>query len=174
MLNSPRGTIHTIVTAEPFPIDEIKARWQIASVTLSLLLPLVVGGIIHLQIPWGALIVLALALIEFPLASYFLSALRIGDYRRIEFSHAIRAYPLTQLPRWGIAFCLTLLIIAGVHPFFILFTVALAVMLGCVWALWFVREWFEVNLTEALVGVVATGLLQFVLYWMFYIFIPWT
>ena len=174
MLNSPRGTIRTVVAAETFPIDTIEARWQIASVSLSLVLPLVLGGIIHLQIPWGALLVLIMALIEFPLASYLLTALPISDIRRIDFSQAICAYPLTQVPRWGIAFGLTLLIIAGVHPFFILFVVAFAVMLGCVWVLWFVREWFEVTMTEALVGIVGTAFIQFVLYLMFYISIPWS
>lgn len=174
MLNSPRETIRAVVAGDTFPIDMIEARWQIASVSLSLLLPLAIGGIIHLQIPWGALLVLAIALIEFPLASYILSALPITDVRRIDFSHAIRAYPLTQLPRWGIAFAFTLLMIAGVHPFFFLFIVAFAMMLGCVWVMGFVREWFEVSLTEALMGIIATAFLQFVLYWIFYISIPWT
>jgi hypothetical protein len=174
MLNAPRETIRAVVAEDTFPIDMIEARWQMALVALSLLLPLAIGGIIHLQIPWGALLVLAISLIEFPLASFMLTALPITDVRRIDFSHAIRAYPLTQLPRWGIALGLALLMMAGVHPFFFLFVVAFAMMLGCVWVLWFVREWFEVSLTEALMGIIATAFLQFVLYLMFYIFIPWT
>jgi hypothetical protein len=174
MLNSPHGTIRAVVAAEAFPIDMIEARWQIASVALSLLLPLVVGGIIHLQIPWGALLVLIIALIEFPLASYLLSAVLLGDYRRIDFSHALRVYPLTQLPRWSIAMGLTLLIIAGAPSLIILFSVAFAIMLGCAWVLWLARAWFEVSFGEALIGIVATALLQFILYVTFFISIPWS
>jgi hypothetical protein len=172
MLNAPIATIRAVVTEETLPITRREAIGQSVSFAAALLLPMLVSAIIHWQIPWGALVVLLLALGEAPLVALYLTVVPLTDLRHIRFDDALCIYPLTQLPRWLIAFALTLLIVAGVSfqilPFVVIFAIAPGVFL----ATQLTEHWFEVKFPESLLGALVTAIYQVLVYELFVALMP--
>jgi hypothetical protein len=167
MLTNPLATIREVSEASPNPITQREAIGQMASVAASLMLPLFVAAIIHLQIPWGAPIVFALALLEFPLASLYLTAVPAEYVRQMEFEAILRLYPLTQLPRWIIAGAVTLLVIVGAPLFLIILVPIPALALDCYLVLKLIEDWFATRSPDALLGLLMTAVIQFILYAVF-------
>ncbi len=172
MLNAPRETIRELVAADQMPITQPEATRQMVSLSAWLAIPALVAALIQLQFPWLALVIPLLALIEFPLAALFLSVIPIGELRRIEFTDAMRVYPLTQLPRWWIALGLTLLVIAGVPPTVLLFIPIPAILLSSFTVIKLTAEWFQVSAPESWLGALATVIYQLVLYELLVVFLP--
>lgn len=171
MLNAPRATVHELATADEIRITTQDATQEMVSVAASLAVPSAVGALIHLQIPWNVLVVPALALLEWPLASLFLTAVPIGELHRMSFEAAIRVYPITQLPRWVAAIALTLLVAAGAPVFILLPAILIAIGLGAFTVLQLTEEWFAVKFPESLIGVVVTVVYQLVLFEIFLVLV---
>jgi hypothetical protein len=172
MIFAPLETLREASDAHPIPISQSEAMQQMISVAASLALPLLVAAIIHLQIPWGALVLPLFALIEFPLASLFLALAPVEPLRPMEFQDALRLYPASQLPRWVIAAGFAGLIIAGA-PFPALILLAIpAIVLGCYWVLKMTEDWYAQRVPDALIGLVVTGVFQFILYALFLALLP--
>lgn len=172
MLNAPVATIRAIVAEETLPITPRDAITHAISFSAALLLPMIVSAIIHRQIPWGALVVPLLAIAEVPLAAFYLTAVPVNSARRIEFADAWRVYPLTQLPRWLIAFALTWLIVAGVPFSALVFIVILAIAPGVFLVTQLTAEWFEVKFPESLLGALVTVIYQVLVYELFLALLP--
>lgn len=172
MLNDSRATIAQVVAQDTLPIDQRTAIVQMLSASASLALPALVSGIIHVQVPWIALVIPFLALIEFPLASVYLSDLPIDTFRRMEFDDAIRIYPLTQLPRWWIAIGLTVLIIAGVPAPLLLLVPLAAIAVNSRAVVKLSEEWFHINAPESWLGALVTVIYQLLLYELLIVFLP--
>ncbi len=172
MLNDPRATISQVVARDTLPIDQRTAIMQMISASASLALPAIVAGIIHIQVPWIALVIPLLALIEFPLASVYLSDLPMDTFRRMEFDDAIRIYPLTQLPRWWVAIGLTVLIIAGVPALILLLAPLAAIAVNSRAVVQLSEEWFHIKSPESWLGALVTVIYQLLLYEMLIVFLP--
>lgn len=172
MLNDPRATISQVVARDELPIDQRTAVMQMISASASLALPAIVSGIIQVQIPWIALVIPFLALIEFPLASVYLSDLPMDTLRRMEFDDAIRIYPLTQLPRWWVAIGLTVLIIAGVPAIILLLAPLAAITVNSRAVIRLSEEWFHINSPESWLGALVTVIYQLLLYEILIVFLP--
>jgi hypothetical protein len=167
MLTVPLATLRELSDAAPVPIDMRAAMWQMVSVAASLALPQIVAALIHAEIPWSALVVFLFALFEFPLTGLYLTAVPVEYLRTIEFDGVLRLYPLTQLPRWLIAAVLTLLVIAGAPLIVLIFVIVPAIVLGCYFVLELTEDWYAVHHPDALLGLVVTLIVQFVLYALF-------
>lgn len=172
LLGAPFETIQQIVKTEPLPIAMRQAALQMISVALSLSLPLLVGALIHLQFPWGALLLPVAALLEWPLASVFLFAISESYARRMTFEEALRVYPLTQLPRWLIAIGLTLFVVAGWYYLLFVPLFVPAIGLGTILVVKLVEEWFEIEFPNSLLGILVTAIYQIVVYGLFLAFLP--
>lgn len=172
MLNAPRATITYVVARDELAIDQRTAIGQMVSASLSLALPAIVSGIIHVQFPWIALVIPLLALIEFPLASVYLSSLPLDTRRQMEFDDALRLYPLTQLPRWWIAIGLTLLVIAGVPAIILLLVPLAAIGVNSLAVIKLSEEWFPLNPPESWLSALVTVIYQLVLYELLIVFLP--
>jgi hypothetical protein len=172
MLNAPIATIRAVVAAESLPITSRDALTHAISFSTALLLPMIVSAIIHLQIPWGALVVPLLAIAEAPLAAFYLTAVPVNSARRIEFADAWRVYPLTQLPRWLIALALTWLIVAGVPFGALVFIVILAIAPGVFLVAQLTAEWFQIQFPESLLGALVTVIYQVLVYELFLALLP--
>ncbi len=172
MLNAPRATIQAVVAAETLPISQRESIQQIISVALAPILPIVVGALIHLQFPIGAILIPLIAALEFPLVAMYLTAVPITDLRHISFSDALRVYPLTQLPRWVFAIALTLGVIAGMPLFCLVLVIGSAAILGNYLALQLIEAWFEVKFPSSLLGIIVSGIYQFILYELLVALIP--
>lgn len=172
MLNAPRATIAHVVAQDELPIDQRTAIKQMLSASASLALPAIVAGIIQVQIPWLAIVIPLFALIEFPLASVYLSALPMDTLRRMEFDDALRVYPLTQLPRWWIAIGLTLLIIAGVPAIFLLIAPLAAIFVNSRAVIKLSEDWFHIKPPESWLGALVTVIYQLILYEALIVFLP--
>jgi hypothetical protein len=172
MLVNPRQELHDAITQVPLTILPRDAVLHSVSVSMSLALPLVVAALIHAQIPFGALVVPFLALAEFALAPLYLSTAPIETVRQMEFAEAWRIYSLTQLPRWLAAFALTWMVIAGVPLLLFVLAIAPALVLGCYWVIQLAKEWFEVELTGALIATVLSAVWQIVVYLIFVAMLP--
>lgn len=164
MLAAPRVTLHDIATAEPFPISREQALRHIAFVTTSLLLPIAVAALIHLEIPWASLLVLLIALGEFPLVAFYFSEMPVDSPQHMSFETALRAYPLTQLPRWVSAIGFTLLVIAGVPSLVMAVAPLPAIALGAFTAIRLTEEWFQVKPPDSWLGALATVIYQLIVY----------
>ncbi len=168
MLIDPLPTlIRDVSAADVIPISPREAAWQMVSVAAALTLPQVVAAIIHVQIPWGALVVFAIALLELPLAVLYLAEAPAEMLRRLEFRDVLRLYPLTQLPRWLIAGALTLLVIVGAPLMVMILAVVPALVLGCYLVLKLTEDWFAARNPDALLGLLVTAVVQFILYALF-------
>ncbi len=166
-LTAPFATLHHLANTTPVEITPRTAAKYIASSSVALLLPVAVASIIHVQVPLGAPVLLVVALLEFALAPLYLTAAPLDSLRRIDFVDAWRIYPVTQLPRWGIAVAFAYLVIVGM-PLFVLFMLIVpAVAIGCYTVLVFVRDWFEVPLAQAWLAVLMTAIWQIVVYALF-------
>ena len=172
MFNAPVAAIRAVVAEESLPITPRQAIWQWVSFSSALLLPMFVSAIIHWQIPWGALLVLLLALGEAPLAALYLTVVPLTDLRHIEFDAVWRVYPLTQLPRWGIALALTLLIIAGVPFGALVFIGIFAIAPGVFLVTQLTEFWFEVKFPESLLGALVTVIYQMLVFELFLAMLP--
>jgi hypothetical protein len=172
MFNAPVETIRAVATEETLPITQRDAIWHTVSFVTSLLLPMIVSAIIHWQIPWGAVIVLSLAIAEVPLAALYLTAVPLTDLRHITFQDALRVYPLTQLPRWLIAIALTLLIGAGIPFPLMTFIILFAIVPGVLWVTQLTEAWFEVKFPESLLGALVTVIYQVLVYELFLVMLP--
>lgn len=172
MLNAPVATIRAVVAADALPITSRDALWHALSFSGALVLPMIVSAIIHLQIPWGALIVPLLAIVEAPLGAFYLTAVPVNSARRIEFSDALRVYPLTQLPRWLVAFALAWLIVAGVPYAALVFIVILAIVPGAWLVAHLTAEWFQTQFPESLLGALVTVIYQLLVYEAFLALLP--
>ena len=164
MLTAPLATVHDLSEAAPIPIDLRAAMWQMVSVAASLALPQIVAAIIHIEIPWGALVVFVFAFFEFPLASLYLTAVPVEYLRTVEFDSVLRVYPLTQLPRWLIAAALTLLVIVGAPLIVLIFATAPAIVSGCYLVLKLTEDWYAARRPDALLGLAVTVIVQIILY----------
>ena len=167
MLIAPLATIRDVAAATTIPISQREAIWQSVSVAASLALPQVVASIVHAQIPWGALVVFAVALLEFPLASFYLTDVPVESMRRLESQDVLRLYPLTQLPRWLIAGALTLLVIVGAPFLVIVLATIPAIVFGGYLVLKLSEDWFAVRYPDALMGLIVTIVMQLILYALF-------
>lgn len=172
MLLAPVATIRAVVAAESLPITARDALAHAISFSSALLLPMLVSAIIHLQIPWGALLIPLIAIAEAPLAAFYLTAVPVNSARRIELADAWRVYPLTQLPRWLSAFALTLLIVAGAPFPALVFIVLLAIAPGAFLVAQLTAEWFEVKFPESLLGALVTVISQVLVYELFLALLP--
>ncbi len=172
MLNAPREASRKVRSPERISINLRQAAEQMVFVACSLSLPLAVAGLIHAQIPWGALLMPVLAFLEWPLVSVYLLALSEAYLRGITFGEALRAYPFTQLPRWPIAVGFTLLEIAGMPlPIFIVAIVP-AIAAGSFLVMKLVEEWFNLRFPSVLIGILVTLMYQLVLYGLFLALLP--
>ncbi|MBI5305949.1 MAG: hypothetical protein HY868_27725 [Chloroflexi bacterium] len=167
ILTAPRATLKELAATTPVAITPRDAVWHSVSSACALALPLAVAALIHAQLPVGMFVVPFVALVEFALAPLYLTAAPLDSLRRIDFADAWRVYPLTQLPRWGIAFALTYLVILGMPLFVFVMCIAPAVALGCYTVLVFARDWFEVPLAQAWLAVLMTAIWQIVVYALF-------
>lgn len=172
MMNDPRATIAHVIARDELPIDQRTAIKQMLSASASLALPAVVSGIIQLQVPWIAFVILFLALIEFPLVSVYLSTLPMDTLRRMEFGDAMRVYPLTQLPRWWIAMGLTLAVIAGVPSILLLLAPLAAIIVNSIAVIKLSEDWFHINSPESWLGTLVTVIYQLILYQVLIVFLP--
>jgi hypothetical protein len=164
MIFAPRATIADTVSLYVIPLTQRDAAMQAATASIALALPLAIAALIHLQMPWGALTLPLFAFFEFPLAALFLAAIPMESHRRMEFDDAWRVYPLTQLPRWIIAFAFTALVIAGAPLFVFLLALAPALALGCYWVIQLTKAWFELSFSNALLGAIFSAIYQALLY----------
>lgn len=171
MLNAPVATVHELATAEEIQITPQDAAREMASVAASLAVPSAVGALVHLQVPWNVLVVPVLALLEWPLAGLYLTAVPIGELHTMSVQAAMRIYPITQLPRWVSAIALTLLVAAGAPIFILLPAMLIAVGLGTVTVLRLTEEWFAVKFPESLLGVVVTVVYQLVFFEIFLVLV---
>ncbi len=172
MLDVPGETITELTRAEIVPIDRKTAAHQMILAIGALVLPLVVGAIIHWQFPWSALLVAVIAIGEWPLASLFIVSIPMGDLQRISFEDALRVYPLTQLPRWIAGLTLTFLVVAGLPQMLFLPFVALALVLDCYWVMRLAEEWFAVHFPDAAIATLATGIYQLFLFGLLLVLLP--
>jgi len=172
MLAAPVATIRTVVAETPLPITPRQAIGHAVSFSGALVLPMLASAIIHRQIPWGALIVPLLALVEVPFAAFYLTAVPVNSARRIELHDALHVYPLTQLPRWLVAGALTWLIVAGVPFAALVFIVLLALAPGVFLVAHLTAEWFEVKFPESLLGALVTVIYQVLVYESFLALLP--
>jgi hypothetical protein len=172
MLTAPRATLAEAISADAPRPTHRALIWQMISIAASFALPLGVAAFIHLQFPVGALIVPLAALLEFPLAALYLSAAPMDSPRRMEFDDAWRVYPLTQMPRWLIAFGLTFFVIAGMPLFIFLLAIAPAIALGCYWVIQLTRDWFEIPFSTAWLGALLTAIYQALVYGAFVAMMP--
>lgn len=172
MLTAPRATLAEAISPDAPRLTHRAIIWQMISIAASLALPLGVAAFIHLQFPFGALVVPLAALLEFPLAALFLSAVPMDSVRRMEFDDAWRVYPLTQMPRWLIAMGLTFCVIAGMPLFIFLLAIAPAIALGCYWVLQLTKEWFELPVSTAWLGILLTAIYQALVYGAFVAMMP--
>lgn len=172
MLNAPRATIRQIVTEEMIPITQREATYQMISVAASLMLPMLVAAVITLLIPWGALLLLLVALAEFPIVSLYFTVTPVDSTRGIEFRDAMRIYPLTQLPRWLVSIGLTLLVVAGVPSIVLVFAPIPAILLSCLPVVTLTETWFDVHSPESWLGALVTIVYQLVVYELFVWLLP--
>jgi hypothetical protein len=168
----PLQTIQAAALAGAPATTMRSAAGQMVSVALSLSIPLLAAAIIHAQWPWAALVVPLLALAEWPLASAYLMALSEGYTRKVTFDEALRAYPLTQLPRWVCGLLLTLLVVAGL-PWLLYVPVLLsAIALGSMLVLKLGEDWFMIPFPSSLMVILVTAIYQCMLYAMFLALLP--
>ena len=172
MLVSPFATIRQLAAASIIPISTRDATWQMISVAASLALPQAVAAIINVQLPWGALAVFLFALLEWPLASLYLADVPVDYIKRMEFQDVLRLYPVTQLPRWIVSAALTLLLIVGAPLFIMILVPVPAIALGCYWVFKLTGDWFAVRTPDALLGLLVTVIVQFMLYAVFVAMLP--
>jgi hypothetical protein len=172
MLNDPNQTIRDMVELEEPPFTFSQAAGKVTWSMLPLALPLLVGGIIHLQIPWWIFVVLILGILEWPLVSGYLSMMPISEKHDMALESALAVYPMTQLTRWVPAVGLALLVAAGVPGPLML----LAALPAVAWGAFPVREltkvWFEAKGADLWLGVVATVIYQLILYEVLLLMVP--
>lgn len=172
MLTRPLKVCAEAGRVEPIPLSMRDAALQMISASCSLALPLIVASLIHLQIPWGALAVALMSLLEWPFAAAFMFAISDTYTRRINFDEALRLYPLTQLSRWGIALGLTVLVAMG-WPWLLYAPLLLpAVAFSSVTVLKLVEGLFDLSFPSSLVGVVVTVIYQAIVYGLFLTVLP--
>ncbi len=172
MLTRPLKVVWEAARAEHNPLTRRDAGLQMASAAGSLALPMLVAALIHLQFPWGALIVPLAAMLEWPFAAAFIFAIGENYTRRVSFDDALRLYPLTQLPRWGVAFGLTILVAMG-WPW-LLYVPALipAVALSGMTVLRLIEGVFNLEFPSSLIGVIVTLIYQAIVYGLFLVLLP--
>ncbi|MBI4787483.1 MAG: hypothetical protein HY782_10605 [Chloroflexi bacterium] len=171
-LNAPKAAMRSLATAEEIQITPRDAARQMTGIALALAVPLAIGGLVHLQFPWGLLIVPILAMIEWPLVALYLGAIPIGELQRMNFDEAIRIYPRTQVLRWLPALGFALLVAAGAPLFLLVAATIPAVALGCYTVYALVQEWFAVKFPDTLIGILVTLIYQIVLYEVFIALLP--
>jgi hypothetical protein len=170
--SQPLQTVRTAARAGAATTSMRSAAGQMISVALSLAIPLLAAAIIHAQWPWAALVVPVLALAEWPLAGAYLMALSEGYTRKVTFNEAMRAYPLTQLPRWACGLVLTLLVVAG-WPWMLYIPVFVpAIALGSLLVLKLSEDWFMIPLPSSLMGILVTVIYQCMVYSVFLALLP--
>ena len=164
MLFAPLATIRGVANEPIIPITLREAAWQMISVAGSLALPQCVAAIIKVQLPWGALAVFVFALLEWPLASLYLTDVPVDYQKRMEFQGLLRLYPLTQLMRWLVAGVLTLLVIIGAPLIVVVLVPLPAIAIGCYWLFKLTEDWFSIRVPDALFGLLVTFVMQVMLY----------
>jgi hypothetical protein len=143
LLGSPRTTLSAISTplgtVDRTPSDEeVPPIRQAASLMIftALALPfaLALSNLMGLYMPWSALILFVLSVVEWPLASYGLVVL--GDFfpGTITFPHALAVYPYTQVHRWVTGILLAFLMLIGT-PALLLWLVVFASIAGSAYLL---------------------------------------
>ncbi len=172
LLTSPRSAIHELAQAEVIEITPEQAGLYMASASLSLAIPAILAGLIHLQAPIGAAVLFVLAMLEWPLVSLYLSAVPIGELKEMNFQEAIRVYPLTQLPRWAPAIVLTLMVVAGAPAVLVLVAIFGVIAVDGYVVYLLTKEWFAVPFPEALLGIIVTVIYQLIVYEALLILLP--
>lgn len=172
LLNSPRRFVYDLAQADVIEITPEQAGLYMASVSLSMAIPALLAGLIHLQAPISAVVLFVLAMLEWPLASLYLSAVPIGEVKQMNFQESIRVYPLTQLPRWAPAIGLTLLVVAGAPAALLLVAIFVLIAVDGYLVYLLTKEWFAVPFPEALLGIIVTVIYQLIAYEALLILLP--
>ncbi len=172
MLNDPTQTIRDMVELEEPPFTFSQAAHKVTWSILPLVLPLVVGGIIHLQIPWWAFVVLIMGVLEWPLVAGYLSMMPISEKHDMAIESALVTYPMTLLTRWVPALGLALLVAAGLPGPLLLLAALPAVAWGAYPVRILTEVWFEVKGPEVWLGIVATVIYQLILYEALLLMVP--
>jgi hypothetical protein len=172
MLSQPYATVKAIAAAESVPTTRREAGWQMGAVALAMAAPMLLAAVIHPQFPWGAILMPLIVLGEWPLASLYLVALSEGYVRKVAFEEAMRAYPLTQLPRVAVGLVLALLVVAGWPDLLFAPLFLPAVAIGAMTVAKLTEDWFKVKFTESLIGIVVPVIYQVVVYGLFYALLP--
>lgn len=172
MLSEPAKTLKRLANEEIVPITQHDAIWLMCSVALSLAVVYSVYSIIHIQIPWAALVLFLIALGEAPLVAAFWSAIPIGEGQGMKFREGMRLYPVTLLPRWAIGFVLLILLLAGAPLMLLVPTVLGAVAIGCAFSVQLVENWFKVQMPVSLLGGLVTVIYQVFLFETFLALLP--
>lgn len=172
LLNAPRSALHNLAQAEVIEITPEQAGLYMASAALSVAIPAVLASLLHLQAPFGAFVLFVLGMLEWPLASLYLSAIPISELKEMDFQEAIRIYPLTQLLRWVPGLVLTLLVVAGAPAVLLLVGIFGIIAVDAYMMYLLTKEWFHVEFPEALLGVVVTVVYQLIIYEAMVIFLP--
>jgi hypothetical protein len=172
MLNDPAQTIRDMVDLEEPPFTSSQAAWKATISALPLAMPLIVGGIIHLQIPWSVFVVLIMGVIEWPLAAGYLSMMPIGEKHDMAIESALAVYPMTLLTRWVPALGLALLVAAGVPGPLMLLAALPAVAWGAYPVRVLTQVWFEAKPPDLYLGIIATVVYQLILYEALLLMVP--
>lgn len=172
MLSDPAQTIRDMVNLEEPPFTFPQAARKTAWSTVPLILPLVAGGIIHLQIPWLVFVVFIMGMLEWPLAAGYLSMMPIGEKHDMAIESALAVYPMTLLTRWVPALGLALLVATGVPGPLLLLAALPAVAWGAYPVRVLTQVWFEAKPPDLYLGIIATVVYQLILYEALLLMVP--
>ncbi len=176
LLSNPAQTVLDALDLEDPPYTLQQAGLQMTVSSLPMVLPLIVGALIHpAQILWSitlVIIVMIMAVVEWPLIAAYLSLIPIGETHQMAMESALAVYPLTQLTRWVPALGLTVLVATGVPTALLI----LAAIPAVAWAALPVRvlteAWFEAKPPESYLGVIGTVIYQLILYETLLLMVP--
>ncbi len=167
MVVAPLATIHEAVHSEAPLFTLHQAGVQMVSAACALALPLLLASVIHLEVPWAALVLPVVAMGEWPLASVYLSALSEAYARKLSFEEVLCLYPLTQLPRWAVALGLSVAVIAGWPYLLYLPLFIVGIGSGTLLVLKLTEELFDIPLQQAALGILVTVIYQAIVFGLF-------
>ncbi len=176
MLSNPAQTVRDALDLEDPPYTLQQAGLQMTVSSLPLTLPLIAGGMIHPpQFLWSvalAIIVLIVAVVEWPLVAAYLSMIPIGETHQMAMESALAVYPLTQLTRWVPALGLTVLVATGVPTALLILAAIPAVAWAALPVKVLTEAWFEAKPPESYLGVIGTVIYQLILYETLLLMVP--
>ena len=172
MLVSPLATIQEVAKAEAPLLTLREAGWQMASAACSLALPLLIAAVIHLQVPWGVLLLPIVAMGEWPLVSVYVAALSEAYARKLSFRDVLLMYPVTQLPRWVAALALSLAVIAG-WPYLLYIPLFIPMIgLGGLLTVKLTEALFDIPFPNSALGMLVSVIYQAVVFGLFLALLP--